>query len=69
MYEVPFLFGVEDQLLRIGENVIQCLEQECTFYNIPCVETVVELCRCVIAENNLPGNVTNSYEAVSYMLN
>lgn len=63
--KAPFLFGVEDQSMAIAENVIQCLEQECIFYNHPCGETIMELCRCVIVENNLAGNVTNPYEAVT----
>lgn len=64
MYEAPFLYGVEDQSMTVGDNVIQCLEQECIFYNNSCAGSVGELYRSVMTENNVSTIISNPYEAV-----
>lgn len=69
MYQVPNLYGAENCLIPIPQNVISCLEEECTFYNTPCNEDMIILCKQIISENDLNPQCEDPYDAVQLYLN
>lgn len=69
MYQAPTLFGAKNSLIPVSQDIILILEEECTFYNIPCNEDMNTLCNNVILENNLNSKCYDPYDAVKLYLN
>ncbi|KAJ8966616.1 hypothetical protein NQ314_003424 [Rhamnusium bicolor] len=69
MYQVPILYDAENALISIPQDVISCLEEECTFHSTPCNEDMNILCREVISENNFNSQCEDPYDAVQLYLN
>ena len=54
MYTLPELYNAEDRLCHVPhEDIAVCEEETLPKANIPCDETVKELCTILMTENNL----------------
>lgn len=69
MFDAPGLYGAENYLVQIPETVMNCLEEECTFYGSFCNEDVKRMCEELISENNLLTSDDDPYEAVRLYIN
>lgn len=69
MFDAPGLYGAENYLVQIPDTVMNCLEEECTFYGSSCNEDVKRMCEELISENNLLTSDDDPYEAVRLYIN
>lgn len=67
MYEAPHLYGAENCLLNVSTNVINCLVEECNFFNC-CDEDIANMCRNLMEDYNYQRADT-PYDAARLYMN
>lgn len=68
MFQAPTLYGTEDFLVKVPNSILNCLEEECTFYGTTCNEDMMTLCQELMSENAYQFT-ENPHDAVQLYIN